>query len=68
MPRQSFENLRTALESRESAPSIVHVYPGAHHGFGAATRRAIEVNARAFAVSWPQTLAFITATAAESAP
>ena len=49
------------------SPSIVQVYPGAHHGFGAATRRAIEVNARAFAVSWPQTLAFITATAAESA-
>jgi hypothetical protein len=50
-----------------SAASIVHVQLGSQHGSGAAARRSMEVNARAYAVSWPQTLAFITATA-EPAP
>lgn len=62
VPMESFRNLRDALESRESAASIVHLYPGAEHGFTASFRHGNPVNKAAFDVSWPQVLAFIDAT------
>jgi carboxymethylenebutenolidase len=62
VPRESYVALRDALDSRESGASIVHVYPGAEHGFSAKQRHGNPVNAEAYAVSWPQTLAFIQAT------
>jgi carboxymethylenebutenolidase len=42
--------------------SIVHLYPGAEHGFTASTRRDKQVNAEAYEISWPQALEFIKAT------
>ncbi|MEU6645878.1 dienelactone hydrolase family protein [Saccharomonospora sp. NPDC046836] len=62
VPHESFARLQTALQSRESAASIVHVYPGAEHGFTDRSRHGNEVNADAYAVSWPQVLAFCQAT------
>lgn len=62
VPMESFRNLRDALESRESAASIVHLYPGAEHGFTAEFRHDNPVNKAAFELSWPQVLAFIQAT------
>jgi carboxymethylenebutenolidase len=62
VPMESFRNLRTALESRTSAASIVHLYPGAGHGFTASFRHDNLVNKAAYDLSWPQVLAFINAT------
>jgi carboxymethylenebutenolidase len=62
VPRESFNALQAALNGRDTGPSIVHLYPGAEHGFAARARRANPVNAEAYALSWPQTLAFIRAT------
>jgi carboxymethylenebutenolidase len=60
VPLESFNRLQTALHSRTSGPSIVHVYPGAEHGFSG--RRDNPVNAEAFAISWPQVLDFVAVT------
>lgn len=62
VPRESFDALQTALHSRESGPSIVHVYPHAEHGFSDRSRHGNQVNADAYAVSWPQALTFMNAT------
>ncbi|MDR7304402.1 dienelactone hydrolase family protein [Haloactinomyces albus] len=62
VPRESFDNLQTALNNRETGPSIVHLYPGAEHGFSDRGRQNKQVNADAYAQSWPQALEFITAT------
>jgi carboxymethylenebutenolidase len=62
VPRESFDNLQTALNSRENGSSIVHIYPGADHGFSSRARHDKEVNAEAYAVSWPQALEFIKTT------
>jgi carboxymethylenebutenolidase len=59
---EAFQKLRDALESRDSAPSIIHTYPGAEHGFTASGRHGNPVNKAAFELSWPQVLAFIDAT------
>ncbi|HVV23362.1 MAG TPA: dienelactone hydrolase family protein [Pseudonocardiaceae bacterium] len=63
VPRESFERLQAALLSRE-APSLVHVYPGAEHGFSAKARQADPVNKLASDIAWPQALAFIRTTTA----
>ena len=65
VPLESFQNLQTALNSREKGASIIHVYPKAEHGFSAGTRQANAVNAEAYAISWPQALDFIRVTTAE---
>jgi carboxymethylenebutenolidase len=62
VPRESFDALRSALDGRETGPSIVHVYPGADHGFSAKARQDKPVNAEAYALSWPQTLEFVKTT------
>ncbi|HKS46854.1 MAG TPA: dienelactone hydrolase family protein [Amycolatopsis sp.] len=62
VPVESFNRLQTALQSRASGPSIVHVYPDAEHGFSAKHRHANPVNAEAFAISWPQVLEFVKVT------
>jgi carboxymethylenebutenolidase len=62
VPRESFDALQTALNGRETGPSIVHVYPGAEHGFSARARQTKPVNAEAYALAWPQTLEFVRAT------
>jgi carboxymethylenebutenolidase len=62
VPAESFHRLQTALNSRNSGPSIVHVYPGAEHGFSARHRHGNPVNAEAFAISWPQVLEFVKVT------
>ncbi|MGW0174248.1 dienelactone hydrolase family protein [Rhodococcus sp. NPDC003322] len=54
--------LRSALESRPSGATVVHTYPGAEHGFSSRARQDGPVNAAAYAVSWPQALAFASAT------
>lgn len=65
--RETFLALRDALESR-SAPTIIHVYPGADHGFTegfnvvTATDRSLNpANLAAKAVAWPQTVALFRA-------
>lgn len=59
--------LRAALESR-AAPTAVHVYPGAEHGFMEAVnpvtghdRRSNPANVEATRLAWPQTAAFLRA-------
>lgn len=59
-----FGRLQSALQNRESGATVVHNYPGAEHGFSARARHTDPVNAAAYAVSWPQVLAFMAATAA----
>ena len=62
VPRESFDRLNDALHGREQGVSIVHNYPGADHGFSARGRQDKEVNATAYAISWPQALEFIRTT------
>jgi carboxymethylenebutenolidase len=62
VPVESFHRLRDALESRISGPSLVHVYPGAQHGFTARMRHGNPVNKAASALSWPQVVALVQAT------
>jgi len=62
VPVESFVRLQAALISRPTGASIVHVYPGAEHGFTARARQGNPVNKTAFDVSWPQVLAFVQAT------
>jgi carboxymethylenebutenolidase len=62
VPRESFDKLQAALNGRETGASIVHLYPGAEHGFTASFRRNNPINAQAYEISWPQALAFIKAT------
>ncbi|GAA4484732.1 hypothetical protein GCM10023094_38480 [Rhodococcus olei] len=54
--------LRGRLDSRPAGATIVHTYPGAEHGFSSRARQGNPVNAAAYAASWPQALAFATAT------
>ncbi|MFC4001868.1 dienelactone hydrolase family protein [Prauserella oleivorans] len=62
VPHESFQRLQDALHSRTGAPSIVHLYPEAEHGFSDSRTHGNEINATAYATSWPQVLAFIQAT------
>jgi carboxymethylenebutenolidase len=64
VPVTSFTRLQAALQARETGASIVHVYPKAEHGFSDRSRHGDEVNAAAYALSWPQVLDFITTTTA----
>jgi carboxymethylenebutenolidase len=61
---ESFGRLQAALQSRESGPSMIHVYPHAEHGFSNRPRHANPVNAEAFALSWPQVLSLVDVTTA----
>jgi carboxymethylenebutenolidase len=65
VPAESFHRLQGALHSRDDGASIVHVYPGAEHGFSARQRHGNAVNAAAYDISWPQALAFMRATTTE---
>ncbi|MFD6065064.1 dienelactone hydrolase family protein [Rhodococcus wratislaviensis] len=58
----SYTRLRNALESRSEGASILHVYPGAEHGFANRGMHGNPANARAFAISWPQVLDFLRLT------
>ncbi|NLU82504.1 alpha/beta fold hydrolase [Rhodococcus sp. HNM0569] len=58
MSAATLSRLRDALETREHGATIVHVYPGADHGFSNRTRHDQQVNADAYRLSWPQALAF----------
>ncbi|WP_430330920.1 dienelactone hydrolase family protein [Rhodococcus sp. ACT016] len=60
----TFVALQAALQSRETGATIVHAYPGAAHGFSARARHDDPVNKAAWEISWPQVLAFATATLA----
>jgi len=62
VPAETFLRLQAALNSRTTAPSIVHVYPGAEHGFAARMNHANPINKAANDLSWPQVVAFIRAT------
>ncbi|WP_369046545.1 dienelactone hydrolase family protein [Sinomonas sp. P10A9] len=64
VPRENFLRLQESLQGREHAPTIIHLYPQAKHGFSDRRRHKEEVNATAFGLSWPQALAFISATTA----
>ncbi|AIJ21254.1 dienelactone hydrolase family protein [Amycolatopsis methanolica] len=62
VPRSRFDELQSALQARDTGPSLIHVYPAAEHGFANKTRHGEPVNAEAFAISWPQVLEFIRVT------
>ncbi|QWF78999.1 hypothetical protein HUW46_02400 [Amycolatopsis sp. CA-230715] len=62
VPKESFDALQKALQDRESGPSLIHLYPQAEHGFSDRAHQEAQVNKDAFAISWPQALAFATAT------
>ncbi|WAH96303.1 dienelactone hydrolase family protein [Arthrobacter sp. MMS18-M83] len=64
VPRENFLRLQEALQARTTAPTLIHLYPEAKHGFSDKRRHDEEVNATAFQLSWPQALAFISATTA----
>ncbi|HLG73574.1 MAG TPA: dienelactone hydrolase family protein [Chloroflexota bacterium] len=66
--RATFEALRESLESRTNAPTIIHVYPDADHGFTEGPspltgedRSAKAANRAAHASAWPQTIALFNA-------
>ncbi|GAB3156044.1 dienelactone hydrolase family protein [Amycolatopsis stemonae] len=56
---ETFARLQTALQSRPRGATFTQHFPGAEHGFSDASRHGTEVNAEAFKLSWPQTLAFV---------
>ncbi|QKT10129.1 MULTISPECIES: dienelactone hydrolase family protein [unclassified Rhodococcus (in: high G+C Gram-positive bacteria)] len=60
----TFGALQSALQSRDSGATIVHAYPGAAHGFSARARQDDPVNKAAWDISWPQVLAFASASMA----
>lgn len=58
----SFQKLRTALEARpDPAPSCVHYYPQANHGFLGKTHEESPADAAAGTIAWPTTVAFLRA-------
>ncbi|MEU5842102.1 dienelactone hydrolase family protein [Rhodococcus sp. NPDC047139] len=59
MSSETFGNLQSRLQHRETGATLTHVYPGAEHGFSSRNRHGNPVNAEAYAVSWPQVLSFI---------
>jgi carboxymethylenebutenolidase len=65
VPAESFRQLQAALQSRTEGASLVHVYPGAEHGFSNRARHGNPVNARAQTIAWPQVLDFIRVTTAD---
>lgn len=66
VPAESFLALQSALQSRVDAPTLVHIYPQAQHGFANRTEHEDAHNAEAWALSWPQALAFAHATTSAS--
>ncbi|MDH6679600.1 dienelactone hydrolase [Rhodococcus sp. LBL1] len=60
----TFEALQSALQSRQTGATVAHAYPGAAHGFSARARHDDPVNRAAWEISWPQVLAFATASMA----
>jgi carboxymethylenebutenolidase len=58
-----FDRLQAALQSRQSGATFTQHFPGAEHGFSDSGRHGNPVNAAAFALSWPQALAFLDALA-----
>jgi carboxymethylenebutenolidase len=62
VPVEDFVALQAALQKRPAGATITHFYPGAVHGFSDRSRHGDEVNAEAFAISWPQALAFLQTT------
>lgn len=57
--RETFDRLQTALENRSVGDSILGVHPQAHHGFSDRRNHMNPENSAAFALAWPQALAFI---------
>lgn len=62
VPVEDFMALQAALQERPAGATITHFYPGAVHGFSDRSRHGDQVNAEAFAISWPQALAFLQTT------
>jgi carboxymethylenebutenolidase len=62
VPVEDFAALQAALQARPAGATITHFYPGAAHGFSDRGRHGDPVNAEAFAISWPQALAFLQTT------
>ncbi|UYP18593.1 dienelactone hydrolase family protein [Rhodococcus sp. Z13] len=59
MSAETFGRLQSTLQQRETGATITHVYPGAEHGFSSRDRHGNQVNADAYALSWPQALSFV---------
>lgn len=60
--RESFNRLQTSLQTRTDETSILAVHPRAHHGFSDRKNHDDPDNAAAFALAWPQVLAFLNHT------
>lgn len=59
MSTDTFGQLQSTLQSRTAGATVTHVYPGADHGFSSRKRQDKQVNADAYALSWPQALRFM---------
>ncbi|WP_433869065.1 dienelactone hydrolase family protein [Saccharopolyspora sp. CA-218241] len=69
VPHHRFSALQSALQERAtSAATVVHLYPRAQHGFSDRGRHGERANADAWALSWPQTTAFLDVAARLRAP
>lgn len=62
VPRAVFDELQSQLQSRIGPATSIGFYPGAEHGFMEEGRRTKEANHAATTQSWPETLAFVSAT------
>jgi len=64
MTTETFAALQSALQSRSVGATVVHVYPGAAHGFSNRPRQVDPVNAAAWTLSWPSVQRFVADTTA----
>lgn len=62
VPQESFTRLQGLLQKRENAPTVVHYYPNAGHGFSDSAHHGNDLNRQAYELSRPQTLSFVHAT------
>lgn len=62
MTAETFGALQSALQNRVTGATVVHVYPGAAHGFSNRPRQVDPVNAAAWALSWPSVQRFVADT------
>lgn len=66
VPKESFTRLQGLLQTRAHAPTVVHYYPNAGHGFSDSAHHGNDQNRQAYELSRPQTLSFIRATTSGS--
>ncbi|MDT8912236.1 hypothetical protein [Amycolatopsis sp. PS_44_ISF1] len=61
LPSARSPGLQAALQARPAGGTLTQHFSGAGHGFSDSFRHGTAVNADTFALSWPQTPAFLDA-------